>query len=98
MELLRSLVFVPGNRANMLERATGFAADVIMADLEDSVPPDEKGNARDLAAEWVPKLRAMGHRVMVRVNALDTGLIRDDLTALASVRPRLPKTCGTPID
>ena len=41
MELLRSLVFVPGNRANMLERATGFAADVIMADLEDSVPPDE---------------------------------------------------------
>jgi len=82
LELLRSLVFVPGNRANMLERATGFAADVIMADLEDSVPPDEKGNARDLAAEWVPKLRAMGHRVMVRVNALDTGLIRDDLAAV----------------
>ena len=82
MELLRSLVFVPGNRANMLERATGFAADVIMVDLEDSVPPDEKANARDLAAEWVPKLRAMGHRVMVRVNALDTGLIRDELAAV----------------
>ena len=82
MELLRSLVFVPGNRANMLERATGFQADVIMVDLEDSVPPVEKVNARDLAAQWVPKLRATGHRVMVRVNALDTGLIRDELAAV----------------
>ena len=78
MELLRSLVFVPGNRANMLERATSFQADVIMVDLEDSVPPDEKANARDLAAQWVPKLRAKGHRVMVRVNALDTGLTKTD--------------------
>ena len=82
MELLRSLVFVPGNQANMLERATGFPADVIMVDLEDSVPPDEKANARDMATEWVPKLRAMGHRVMVRVNSLDTGLIRDELAAV----------------
>ena len=82
MELLRSLVFVPGNRANMWERATSFPADGIMVDLEDSVPPDEKVNARNLATEWVPKLRSAGHRVMVRVNALDTGLIRDELAAV----------------
>ena len=30
MQLLRSLIFVPGNRANMLERALGFNADIIM--------------------------------------------------------------------
>ena len=84
MELIRSLVFVPGNRANMLERAKEFPADIIMVDLEDSVPPEEKVNARNLAIEWVPKLRALGHRVMVRVNSLDTGLTRDELTAVVS--------------
>ena len=84
MELIRSLVFVPGNRANMLERAKEFPADIIMVDLEDSVPPEEKVNARNLAIEWVPKLRALGHRVLVRVNSLDTGLTRDELTAVVS--------------
>ncbi len=85
MELIRSLVFVPGNRANMLERAKDFQADIIMVDLEDSVPPEEKVNARDMAIDWVPTLRALGHRVMVRVNSLDTGLTRDELTAVVSL-------------
>ena len=84
MELLRSLIFVPGNRPNMLERALGFNADVTMVDLEDSVPPGEKINAREVAREWVPRLRSEGHRVMVRVNSLETGLTRDELEALVS--------------
>ncbi len=82
MELMRSLVFVPGNRANMLERALGFGADIIMVDLEDSVPPGEKAAAADLAIEWVPRLVAAGKRVMVRVNALDTGLAAGELAAV----------------
>ena len=84
MELLRSLIFVPGNRANMLERALNFDADIIMVDLEDSVPPGEKVAARDVAAEWIPRLRKAGQRVMVRANALDTGLTRDELAAVIS--------------
>ena len=79
MELLRSLVFVPGNRANMLERALGFGADIVMVDLEDSVPPGEKAAACEMAAEWVPRLAAAGRRVMVRVNSLDTGLTSQEL-------------------
>ena len=82
MELMRSLVFVPGNRANMLERALGFGADIIMVDLEDSVPPGEKAAAADLAVEWAPRLAAAGKRVMVRVNALDTGLTAGELAAV----------------
>ena len=84
MDLLRSVIFVPGNRANMLERARAFNADVIMVDLEDSVPPGEKTNARDMAKEWVPTLRREGQRVMVRVNSLDTGLTRPELEAIVS--------------
>ena len=84
MELLRSLIFVPGNRANMLERALNFDADIIMVDLEDSVPPGEKVAARAVAAEWIPRLHQSGQRVMVRVNSLDTGLTRDEMAALIS--------------
>ena len=82
MELLRSVIFVPGNRPNMLERALEFDADVVMVDLEDSVPPAEKVNATEVAREWVPKLRRRGRRVMVRVNSLDTGLTHDELAAV----------------
>ena len=82
MNLLRSVIFVPGNRPNMLERALDFTADVVMVDLEDSVPPAEKANAREIAREWVPKLRRHGRRVMVRVNSLDTGLTHDELAAV----------------
>ena len=66
----------------MLERSRSFEADVIMVDLEDSVPPAEKVNARELAREWVPKLRRDGRRVMVRVNSLDTGLTGDEAAAV----------------
>lgn len=84
MPLLRSLIFIPGNRPNMLQRALSFNADILMVDLEDSVPPAEKSAARDLAAQWIPQLRQAGRRVMVRLNSLDTGLPRDELTALLS--------------
>ena len=84
MELFRSFIFVPGNRANMLERARNFTADVVMVDLEDSVPAGEKSTAIDLAKEWVPILRREGQKVMVRVNSLDTGLTRIELEAIVS--------------
>ena len=84
MQPIRSVIFVPGNRANMLERARSFDADIIMVDLEDSVPPGEKANARDMACEWVPALRGEGKRVMVRVNSLDTGLTRAELERVVS--------------
>jgi len=82
VDILRSIIFVPGNQPKMLERALGFSADVVMVDLEDSVPPAEKANARELAQKWVPRLRREGRRVMVRVNALDTGLTRDEVAAV----------------
>ena len=84
MELYRSFIFVPGNRENMLERAKSFKADVIMVDLEDSVPSREKASARDMAKDWVPALSRQGQRVMVRVNSLDTGLTRSELETLVS--------------
>ena len=82
MDLIRSVIFVPGNRANMLERAQSFNADIIMVDLEDSVPLAEKASATELAQEWVPRLRRAGRRVMVRLNSLDTGLTSGEAAAV----------------
>lgn len=87
MQLIRSVIFVPGNRANMLERALAFDADIVMVDLEDSVPPGEKVNAREVARDWIPRLSQNGQRVFIRVNSLDTGLTKDELAAL--VMPEL---------
>ena len=82
MDLLRSLIFVPGNRPNMLERAKNFKTDIVMVDLEDSVPPNEKIAARELASEWVTTLTGNNQKVMVRVNSLETGLTKDELTRI----------------
>ena len=66
----------------MLEKATGFATDAVVADLEDSVPVAEKAAARVLVADMIPALAKSGQRVIVRVNSLDTGLAEDDITSV----------------
>jgi len=81
MELLRSLLFVPGNSRKMLEKAVSFTSDVLVPDMEDSVPIAEKSAARDEIANMLPVLAQAGHRCVVRVNALDTGLLEEDMEA-----------------
>ena len=82
MTALRSLLFVPGNKENMLEKASGFRPDVFVPDMEDSVPDAEKANARETIARFLPKLAATGVPVMPRVNSLPTGWTEDDLEAV----------------
>ena len=80
--MLRSLLFVPGNRADMLEKALGLAPDALVPDLEDSVPPAEKAKARDIVASFLPRLAQAGIAVIPRANPASTGLLEDDLAAL----------------
>jgi len=44
--LLRSWMFVPGDRQRMIDKALGLDVDAIMMDIEDGVAPQEKENAR----------------------------------------------------
>jgi citrate lyase subunit beta/citryl-CoA lyase len=80
--ILRSPLFVPGNKANMLEKALAVAPDALVPDMEDSVPAAEKANARDTIAQFLPRLAASGRPVIPRVNALETEWIEADLTAV----------------
>jgi citrate lyase subunit beta/citryl-CoA lyase len=82
MAVLRSLLFVPGNQARMLEKAVGCAPDAFVPDMEDSVPLEEKRHAREVTASFLPQLAASGVLVIPRVNARDTGLLEDDLAAV----------------
>ena len=87
MTVLRSLLFVPGNAPRMLERALGLAPDAFIPDMEDSVPWDEKANAREVVASYIPQLAKTGKPVIPRVNSLDSGLLAEDLAAV--VRPQV---------
>ncbi len=80
--MLRSLLFVPGNKANMLEKAMAFAPDAFVPDMEDSVPDAEKSNARVVIAAHLARLHTTGKLVIPRVNALDTGLTERDLASV----------------
>ena len=82
MEAMRSLIFVPGNRRDMLEKARDFDADALMVDLEDSVPEAAKLDARQIVGDVASTLSRRGRRLMVRVNSMDTGYTRDDLAAV----------------
>jgi len=79
---LRSLLFVPGNKENMLEKALTFRPDAFIPDMEDSVPAAEKANAREVIKSYLPKLATSGVPVVPRVNSLDTEWIEADLAAV----------------
>lgn len=88
---MRSLLFVPGDSERKIEKALGSGADVIIYDLEDSVAADAKQAARETVRasldRMTPELRISAPKLYVRVNALDTGLTPDDLSAVIPGRP-----------
>lgn len=78
---------MPGANAKALEKAKSLAADVLLLDLEDSVAPEAKAEARAQVAAAV-KARGYGKReVIVRVNALATPWGREDIAAACAAAP-----------
>jgi citrate lyase subunit beta/citryl-CoA lyase len=78
---MRSLLFIPGNKDSMLAKAEGFRPDVLVPDMEDSVPDGEKAAARETIARWLPKLATGPALLLPRVNALRTEWFAADLAA-----------------
>jgi citrate lyase subunit beta / citryl-CoA lyase len=83
----RSVLYMPGSNARAIEKARTLPADCIVLDLEDSVAPDAKPEARAQACAAV-KAGGFGPReVIVRINGLDTAWWRDDMAAAVAVEP-----------
>lgn len=96
---MRSLLFVPGDSAHKLARALESGADALIIDLEDSVAPTAKAEARATAAAFIDEARRFDDRLQlwVRINAFDTGLSDEDLAAVVAAEPHgimLPKCAG----
>ena len=93
--LLRSWMFVPGNRQRMIEKSLGVRVDAVMMDIEDGVAPAEKDTARQQIAACLDQVAAQlksGKSVttparFVRINAVGHERSRDDLATV--VRPGL---------
>ena len=82
MRLRRSLHFVPGGNDKMLNKALDLPADSLILDLEDSVTPDRKINAREEVCEWLAQADFKQQEKLVRINPMDSQWGRDDLEAV----------------
>ena len=96
----RSMLFLPGNNANMLINGNCLGADAIIFDLEDAVSPAEKDAARILVRNTMRYMDFRGCERIVRINSIDTPYWKDDVAAILPWKPDmflLPKT-GTAAD
>ncbi len=86
---MRSKLFVPGARPELFNKALAGHADALSLDLEDSVLPELKQQARESVGEFVASaaVRDAAKLIIVRVNAPDTTHFEADLHAVA--RPGL---------
>lgn len=73
----RSLMYVPVNVEKYVDKAHTRGADVIQLDVEDSVPPAEKANARRLIEKNAARVKRGGADVVVRINQPLSLAVRD---------------------
>src|SRR5438067_11519698 len=93
----RSALYLPASNPRAIEKARTLASDIVILDLEDSVAPEAKEDARAAAVAAV-RAGGFGRReVAIRVNALDTPWGADDIAAAAAAGPDallVPKIAG----
>jgi len=80
--LLRSFLYVPGDRADRVVKALDAGADAVLIDLEDAVAFSAKEAARRVALDCLRSRSGEGPAVWVRINSGEIG--RADATALAT--------------
>ena len=76
--LMRSLMFVPAHNPKLLESSLRRDADVLLLDIEDSVPPCDKQTARDNIKTFVNNPQLKGKHIFPRVNDRESGELLKD--------------------
>lgn len=80
--LMRSLMYVPSHNNKLLDSSARRDADVLLLDLEDSVPVFDKQLARDNIKAFVQRDDLNGKLIFPRVNDRESGELLKDLTQL----------------
>ena len=96
---MRSLLFVPADSDKKLAKGLTSGADALLIDLEDSVAPENKAQARAQAAAFLAQHVPARERpaLIVRINALTTEFADADLDVIVAAKPDavlLPKAEG----
>ena len=86
----RSLLFVPGNKPNMINKALSFQPDVFIPDMEDSVPDSERVPARAVVADRL-KGRSSIHKAVLSL--AEKALEREEFGWVKDLKT--PKPGGT---
>ena len=94
---MRSLLFIPADSDRKLSKGAASGADALILDLEDAVASENKPAARRMTLDYLKTGRSPEQKIVVRINALDTGLTTTDLAAIVAGKPDavlLPKSGG----
>lgn len=83
----RSVLYMPGANERALEKAKALEVDALILDLEDSVSPDSKIEARERVCA-AARSGEYGYReLVIRTNGLDTEWHGDDIAAASKAGP-----------
>ncbi len=83
----RSALYMPGINARAIEKARSLPVDSVILDLEDSIAPEAKQEAREQVRSAI-KAGGFGSReVVVRINGLDSEWWLPDVDMIHAVRP-----------
>ena len=87
MRLLKTALFAPGINLKVISKAMTSNVDAVILDLEDSVPLARKAEAREIVRNTIleafkTKNGSSQPAILVRVNAIDTGLLEEDINAV----------------
>ncbi len=79
MKLRRTRLYVPGNNPHLIENVGLYGADCVILDLEDSVPLDQKFDARILVKYALKNVDFGKSEKWVRINGIDTPFWKEDI-------------------
>lgn len=83
MNIYRSILFIPGNKLKWMENLNTTYADAFILDLEDSVPDEEKEQARKNVSYIIDKFASDPNiNIFVRINKTDNKYELKDLKAV----------------
>lgn len=97
MNILRSMLFVPGDSEKKMAKAASVGADALILDLEDSVAVQRRPLAREMILAYLKSADRSKGELWVRMNPLDSTDALPDLVAIVAGRPdgiALPKCEG----
>ncbi len=87
MHSRRALLYMPGDDRHKIEKALTLGVDCICMDMEDGVAASRKAEARATISKALQELEFGKSEKLVRINAVGTGLERDDLQSVLPFHP-----------